>query len=70
MKRHPVLQDLSRDHFFALQQGQRLRRASVDTLDAVAEAFLDFWRQKMMRHFREEEKPCFRSLSRRSQRVS
>jgi hemerythrin-like domain-containing protein len=64
MKRHPVLQDLSRDHFFALEQGQRLRRAQADTLATAVDEFLRFWRGKMVHHFREEEEVLIPMLAR------
>ena len=64
MKRHPVLQDLSRDHFFALEQGQRLRRARDDNLTAAADAFLRFWRGDMVHHFRQEEEVLIPMLAR------
>jgi len=64
MKRHPVLQDLSRDHYFALEQGQRLRRAQVDGLDAISDGFLKFWHGKMVHHFREEEEVLLPILAR------
>lgn len=64
MKRHPVLQDLSRDHYFALEQGQRLRRVQMDDLDAVSDGFLQFWHGKMVHHFREEEEVLLPILAR------
>jgi hemerythrin-like domain-containing protein len=64
MKRHPVLRALSRDHYFALEQGQRLRRVQADNLDAVSDGFLQFWRGKMVHHFREEEEVLLPMLTR------
>ena len=64
MKRHPVLQALSRDHYFALEQGQRLRRVQMVDLDAVTDGFLRFWHGKMVHHFREEEEVLLPILAR------
>jgi hemerythrin-like domain-containing protein len=65
MKRHPVLQDLSRDHFFALQHAQRLRRAAGDAAGLAFDAFLHFWREHMVQHFREEEEVLLPLFTRR-----
>jgi len=40
MKRHRVLQPLSRDHHVALVAAQRLRRATPDGAAAARDAFL------------------------------
>lgn len=65
MKRHPVLQELSRDHFFALQHAQRLHRASEDDVGSAFDAFLRFWRTHMVQHFREEEEVLLPIFTRR-----
>jgi len=55
MKRHPCLQELSRDHYFALEHALRLRRAQAEGLAAAVDPFLEFWRTQMRQHFREEQ---------------
>lgn len=55
MERHPSLQDLSRDHYFVLAQAQRLKRVEPDTVNAIIDEFLSFWRDQMIHHFRLEE---------------
>ncbi len=55
MRRHPTLQDLSRDHHHGLVQSRRLKRTSAKDAASVAQRFLDFWQRELIRHFREEE---------------
>ena len=60
MKRHPALQDLSRDHFFVLLKCQLVRRAlargaPANELQALADDFLHFFDSDMVAHFREED---------------
>jgi quercetin dioxygenase-like cupin family protein/hemerythrin superfamily protein len=63
MKRHPALVPLSHDHHQALVEARRLRRAA-DTPDsaAAATAFLRFFADETVRHFREEEELLFPSV--------
>src|SRR5215211_5750243 len=63
MKRHPALVPLSHDHHHALVEARRLRRA-VDTPEsaAAATAFLRFFADETVRHFREEEELLFPSV--------
>ncbi len=60
MKRHPALVALSHDHHHGLVQASRLRRGadSGDVLTAVR-AFLRFFEQETVAHFREEEERLF-----------
>jgi mannose-6-phosphate isomerase-like protein (cupin superfamily)/hemerythrin len=60
MKRHPTLVPLSHDHHEALVEARRLRLAA-DTPDstAAAAAFLRFFADATVRHFREEEELLF-----------
>jgi iron-sulfur cluster repair protein YtfE (RIC family) len=58
MKRHPALQDLSRDHFHVLFRCQRLRRALADPSAEVLpllQEFLVFFDSDMSPHFAEED---------------
>lgn len=55
MKRHPSLQQLSRDHHHALVVAQALKRAKPETAAAAREGFLDYWTADGREHFREEE---------------
>lgn len=60
MKRHPALQDLSRDHFVALNHVVDARRvvegdAHSKGLEPVWEAFLEFIQDTLPHHFAEEE---------------
>lgn len=60
MKRHPALQDLSRDHYFVLLKCQLVRRAlarqaPADELQALADDFLQFFDSDMVAHFQEED---------------
>lgn len=60
MKRHPALVALSHDHHHGLVQASRLRRGAEagDPLTA-ARAFLRFFEQETVAHFREEEERLF-----------
>jgi quercetin dioxygenase-like cupin family protein/iron-sulfur cluster repair protein YtfE (RIC family) len=63
MKRHPALVPLSHDHHRALVEARRLRReAAGPAPDAAAEAFLRFFADVTVRHFREEEELLFPSV--------
>lgn len=60
MKRHPALQDLSRDHFTALLRANHVRRALQDDprvppLDEARKAFLGLWGDELDLHFQEED---------------
>ncbi len=60
LKRHPSLQDLSRDHNHALIQAHLMRESAQGDEDArppaeMAREFLEFWEQDANPHFREEE---------------
>ena len=55
MKRSEALQPLSRDHHRALEVALKLRRATDEDADTVAQEFLSFWREHGARHFRVEE---------------
>jgi quercetin dioxygenase-like cupin family protein/hemerythrin-like domain-containing protein len=63
MKRHPALVPFSHDHHYALVEARRLRRAA-DTPESVAAAtaFLRFFADETVRHFREEEELLFPSV--------
>ncbi len=59
MKRHPALQDLSRDHFHVLFRCQRLRRALANAdadLRPLIDEFLLFFDSDMSPHFEEEDR--------------
>jgi hypothetical protein len=60
MKRHPALQDLSRDHHFVLRFCQRIRRAVAARaqeaqVGELVDEFLAFYRSDMLAHFQEED---------------
>jgi quercetin dioxygenase-like cupin family protein/hemerythrin len=60
MKRHPALVPLSHDHHHALVEARRLRRAAdAPESAAVATAFLRFFADQTVGHFREEEELLF-----------
>jgi quercetin dioxygenase-like cupin family protein len=61
MKRHPALIPLSHDHHRALVEARRLRRAAAGP-EPAAEAFLRFFTDVTVRHFREEEELLFPSV--------
>ena len=56
MKRHPALQDLSRDHHVVLRYCQRIRRAAPAEAAALAAEFLAFYATDMAPHFEEEDR--------------
>ena len=63
MKRHPALIPLSHDHHHALVEARRLRRAAdAPESAAAARAFLGFFADETVRHFREEEELLFPSI--------
>lgn len=60
MKRHPALQDLSRDHFQVLVRCQQFRRmlarnAPKDEIKTAVLDFLRFFETDMSPHFQEED---------------
>lgn len=58
MKRHEALQDLSRDHFFALRCALEIRQgaeAGGAGLQKAADSVLELWEADLQHHFREEE---------------
>lgn len=65
MKRHPALEELSRDHHQALVVAQRLKRASDGaTADRARAAFLEYWDRDGSAHFRDEEEVLLPALAR------
>jgi hemerythrin-like domain-containing protein len=65
MKRHPTLQQLSRDHQLALAVALELTRAVDATADAARARFLNFWRAEGRQHFRQEEEILLPAFARR-----
>jgi hemerythrin-like domain-containing protein len=61
VKRHPALRALSHEHHHALVQAMRLRRAAAasEAPDAAARAFVEFFNDVTVAHFREEEETLF-----------
>ena len=60
MKRHPALVPLSHDHHHALVEARRVRRmAGTPESAAVARAFLRFFANETVAHFRDEEELLF-----------
>jgi hypothetical protein len=60
LKRHPALQDLSREHQLCLIQAREIRwhvegNRWASPLPAVVAEFQDFWHKTALRHFEEEE---------------
>jgi hypothetical protein len=55
MKRHPALQQLSRDHRRSLVAAQRLKRAGDSDAKEARARFLEYWDADGNAHFREEE---------------
>ncbi len=55
LKRHPALEQLSRDHHHALVVAQRLKRAKEATAAEARDAFTSYWESDGREHFREEE---------------
>jgi iron-sulfur cluster repair protein YtfE (RIC family) len=65
MKRHPTLQQLSRDHQLALAVALELTRAVEATAPAARGRFLNFWRAEGRQHFRQEEEILLPAFARR-----
>lgn len=63
MKRHPVLQDLSRDHHSVLVLAHRLRTIEAREAMSAREAFRDYWSSAGERHFRIEEEVLLPALA-------
>ena len=60
MRRHEALVPLSHDHHDALVAARRLRRSAAGPdAAAEAEAFLDFFAEETVQHFRQEEELLF-----------
>src|SRR5438105_4821353 len=55
LKRHPALEQLSRDHHHALVVAQRLKRADNLTAGEARDDFVAYWGSDGREHFREEE---------------
>lgn len=55
MKRHPALEQLSRDHHHALVVAQALKRADKASGPTARELFLAYWETDGREHFRREE---------------
>ena len=55
VKRHPALQQLSRDHHHALVVAQRLKRADEANGHEARDGFLAYWNDEGRHHFRQEE---------------
>jgi hypothetical protein len=55
VKRHPALQDLSRDHHVALIHCQRIRKARGEDATELRQSFLGYARSVLLIHFEEEE---------------
>lgn len=64
MKRHPALQQLSRDHHQALVVARQLKRAQAADADPARAAFLDYWRADGRHHFSQEEEILLPTLAR------
>lgn len=69
MKRHESLQDLSRDHYYALVQSQQVRKAIEGAEDALspdkaAKELLAFYEREGLHHFDEEEQVLLPILGR------
>ncbi|MGQ9487635.1 MAG: hypothetical protein ACUVTY_08000 [Armatimonadota bacterium] len=65
MNRHPSLHPLSHDHHHGLVQAHRLARsagASHEVMRQQVEAFLQFARQSLTVHFRDEEQKLLPAL--------
>ena len=61
MKRHPSLQELSREHHLMLLHVRELRWASKGNGDLVKACrdFLDYWKKRGGAHFKQEEEKLF-----------
>lgn len=64
VKRHPALQELSRDHHHALVIAQLLKRADQSTAAEARKRFLRYWNTDGREHFREEEEVLLPTLAR------
>lgn len=69
MKRHESLQDLSRDHYYALVQAQQVRKAIAGDKDApspeeAAKDLVRFYEAEGLHHFDEEEQVLLPILGR------
>lgn len=64
MKRHPALEQLSRDHHRALVVAQRLKRAQAATAEDARAVFLDYWETDGKHHFSQEEQILMPTLAR------
>lgn len=64
MKRHPALEELSRDHDQALVVAQQLKRADTASAGTARAAFLDYWEREGRHHFRHEEDILLPELAR------
>lgn len=64
MKRHPALQQLSRDHHRALAVAQVLKRADEASAEDAHERFLEYWNSEGHEHIREEEEVLLPALAR------
>lgn len=67
MKRHPALQDLSRDHHFVLLHARDIDWIAKESphaspMEEVVTSFLSFWEQEGEWHFQEEEALLFPPL--------
>jgi hemerythrin-like domain-containing protein len=64
MKRSEALVSLGHDHHVALEAALRLRRATVDDLDAAVASFREFWAEHTRRrHFEIEEELLLPALA-------
>ena len=61
MKRHPSLQDLSREHHLILLHARELRWASKGSgdLPKACRDFLAYWKNRGYMHFKQEEEKLF-----------
>jgi hemerythrin-like domain-containing protein len=64
MKRHPALQQLSRDHHHALVVAHRLKCVSHVSAKEAQTAFIAYWDPDGRNHFREEEEILLPALVR------
>jgi iron-sulfur cluster repair protein YtfE (RIC family) len=64
MKRHPALQELSRDHHHALVVAQRLKRAQATSKERTLADFRQYWEADGSAHFRQEEDILLPTLAR------
>ena len=64
VKRHPALEQLSRDHHVALVAAERLKRATEQNAEEARSAFLRYWQSDGREHFREEEEVLLPAFAR------